>query len=199
MGKLYNSAYRTRDREYKLLLASGLICSYERNTLDELYHKALKCFDILIDILEDAETARNVSSLVSRPITSVQSSSRAIIDLLLFNKEADPSVSLGLPRNADKTEANRRWKRLMMHYHPDRYPDDNAYEEKAKMINQAYEKLHRGQGGGSYFSVTQSATQHELHGADQANNVSVRRKVPAFILTLAIFACIIFLWFFISI
>ncbi|MGC2061515.1 MAG: DnaJ domain-containing protein [Thermodesulfovibrionales bacterium] len=199
MGKLHNSTYRIQDREYKLLLASGLLCSYERSTPEEVCQKALKCFEILLDILEDAETVQNVSALVSRPATSVQNSARAIIDLLLFNKEADPYVSLGLPRNADKTEANRRWKHLMVLYHPDKYFNSNEYEEKAKKINEAYEKLQKGEGKDSYFTVGHSAKHNKLHVADRTGNVRVRRRVPAFILALAIFAVIIFLWLFISI
>ena len=199
MGKLYNGTHRTRDKEFKLVLASGLLCSYERSTPGELYQKALKCYEVLIDILEDADTARDVSALVSRPVTSVQDSARSIIDLLLFNKAADPAVALGLPENADKTEANRRWKRLMVLYHPDRYPDDHAYEERAKRINEAYEKLQRGQRKDFYVDVDQSAKQNELHAADQIPTVTAMRKVPVFILALVIFACIISLWLIISI
>lgn len=199
MGKLQNSLHRTLDREFKLLLASGLLCSYERRTTRELYHKALKCYEILIDILEDADTARDVAALIRRPLSSVQSAAGAIIDLLLFNEEADPSVSLGLPGNADKTEAHRRWKRLLLHYHPDRYPDSHEYEKKAKKINEAYEQLQRGQGKDWHSPVDQPLNQHALHAADHASSVRVMRNVPVFILALALFACIISLWLFISV
>lgn len=199
MRKLYNSTRRTRDRDFKLLLASGLLCSYERSTPEELYLKAPKCYEILIDLLEDADTALDVAALVSKPVTSVQASARSIIDFLLFNKAADPSVALGLTGNAEKTEAYRRWKRLMVLYHPDRYPDDRAYEERAKKINEAYEKLQRGLGKDSYVDGDQAAKQNELYAADQIPNVKAMRKVPVFVLAVVIFACIISLWLFISI
>jgi hypothetical protein len=199
MEKLYNSSHRTQDREFKLLLASGLLCSYERSTPEELYHKAHKCYEVIIDVLEDADTAQSISALVSRPVTSVRNSARTIIDLLLFNKEADPYVALGLPGDADKTDANRRWKRLMVLYHPDRYPGDAACEEKAKKINEAHERLQRGQEKGPYLTVDRAVILDKLHGAGQSGSSRVRRKVPVFILALAIFACIISLWLFIII
>jgi len=199
MGKLHDSAHKTQDREFKLLLASGLLCSYERSTPEELYQKALKCFEMVIDVLEDAATARSVSALVSRPVTDVENSARTVIDLLLFNKEADPYVSLGLPRNADHAEANRRWKRLMGLYHPDRFPEAHEYDEKAKKINDAYDKLQRSQWKDSYSAVDQSANQNDLHIADPVNNFRIKKKLPVFILALTIFACIISLWLYIII
>ncbi|MBA4372669.1 MAG: hypothetical protein C0402_07365 [Thermodesulfovibrio sp.] len=199
MGKLSNSAYRTRDREYNLLLASGLLCSYGRSTPDELYRKAIKCFEVLIDILEDTATAEHIAALTGRPATAVQDSARTIIDLLLFNKGADPSVSLGLPENTDRAEATRRWKRLMVLYHPDRYPDNHEYEEKAKKINEAHEKLQQGGGKRVYALPDQTAAWSEPPGLPLSDSGGVSRRVPVFVLALALFVLVITLWLFISI
>ncbi len=194
-----HSAHRTRDREFKLLLAAGLLCSYERSSPEELYQKASKCYELLIDILEDADTARDVALLIGRPVPPVQNAARSIIDLLLFNKEADPFVALGLQDDADRMEANRRWKRLMILYHPDRYPDDQAYEERAKKLNESYEKLQRGQGRHVFAAADNQANQSGLFTVDQVPGVKTARKVPVFVLALMIFVCIISLWLFISV
>jgi DnaJ-class molecular chaperone len=87
----------------------------------------------------------------------------------------------------------------MVLYHPDRYPDNKEYEEKAKRINESYEKLYRGQAKDSFFTVGQSANHVNARAAGRAKNVRGIRRVPAFILALAIFACIISLWLFLSI
>lgn len=194
MGKLNNNARKTGDRDFKLLLASGLLCSYERYTPEELYPKALKCYEILLDILEDARTAGDVAAVLSRPPASVQNSARSVIDLLLFNAKADPSVSLGLARDAGKNETKRRWKRLMVLYHPDRYPDDHAYEDRAKQINEAYEKLLRWEGKDSFFVTAPPVNRNELQAVDLVIRARARRRVHAFVLAFVIFACIISLW-----
>ena len=199
MGRSYHSGNKTEDGDFKLLLAAGLLCRYERSSRQEIYGKALKCFEILIDVLEDPDTAQKISALVSRPITYVTSSSKAIIDLLLFNSETDPYVSLGLPRHSCKADVTRRWKRLIVLYHPDKYFDQKEYEEKAKKINEAYEKIQNMQGENSCHPDVASTKKNDLNRTRRAYDSRYMKKVPAFILALAIFILIISVWFFISI
>lgn len=127
--------------ELDMLVTAGLICNFQQGSRKEVYGKAGKCFDVLLDILEDEDAARRVSGIIGSPAASVRDSAQAIIDLLLFNPENDPYVTLCLPRYARGEEIGRRRKRLISLYHPDKYPDLPEYEERAKKINEAYGKI----------------------------------------------------------
>ena len=48
---------------------------------------------------------------------------------------------LGLARDATEEDLKKSYRKLAMKHHPDRYPDDNASEEKFKEAKEAYEVL----------------------------------------------------------
>ena len=131
-----------RERESGLQSAARLISSFhERRPLDEVNEKALRCYDLLIEILENSSTAKKISLMLHIPEIAVQGHAEAIIDLLLFNKKNNPFISLGLQRLAPLPEIKKRWKRLIMLYHPDKNLNQKSYEEKTKKINEAYVKI----------------------------------------------------------
>jgi len=68
----------------------------------------------------------------------VKEIAETIINNLLFNKEGDPFLSLGLHENTVQERLNKRWKRVLKLYHPDRFFNQKEYEEKAKKINEVY-------------------------------------------------------------
>lgn len=144
MSNSYGRGYGNGDRELNSLVAAGLISGFEESSPGEIYEKALKCFDVLMDVLEDSTTAKKISALMNISAESVKASAQAIIDLLLFNPGNDPYVSLSLPRHARDDQVSRRWKRLIFFYHPDRYSERlPRFDERAKRINEAYEEIRR--------------------------------------------------------
>lgn len=192
------------------LVAAGLICRFQQSTPEEVYEKALKCFDVLMDILEDSDTAREISTIINSPVSVVINSVQTIIDLLLFNAANDPYMSLCLPRYAREEEVNRRWKRLIVFYHPDKYPDGPEYEERAKRINEAHEAMQKMREG---FHVDEAVRTILKRNADYASlsdeiirhlpkrKASFRykylRRLPAFILLSSFFITVISILLFI--
>ena len=49
--------------------------------------------------------------------------------------------TLGVARDADKTELQKAYRKLARKYHPDMNPDDKAAQEKFKRVQEAYEVL----------------------------------------------------------
>ncbi len=166
MADFHKGAHSDGDREFNSLVAAGLICGFRQNSPPEVYEKALKCFDVLLDILEDSDTAEKISAIINSPAAAVRQSVQTIIDLLLFNAGNDPYMSLCLPRHADEDEVNRRWKRLIVSYHPDKYPGRREYEERAKRINETYETIQK---AGEGFHVDEALRTIIKRNADYAS------------------------------
>ena len=136
-----NKSSNIQNRKIKLLAASRLIYRFdEQCSFDEIYERALRCYEILLDVFESPDTSKEISELIKLPELKIKRHAEAIIERLLFNKENDPYISFGMERYANLDDISRRWKRLMMLYHPDKYSDKVKYEEKAKKINEAYGK-----------------------------------------------------------
>jgi curved DNA-binding protein CbpA len=67
---------------------------------------------------------------------------REIFYRLHFNRENDHYLTLALPRSVTQPQIHKRWKDLILLYHPDRNRDSGAYMgECAKRINEAYSAL----------------------------------------------------------
>lgn len=204
MSNSYGRAYGDGDRELILLMAAGLISGFQQSSPGEIYEKAHKCFDILMDVLEDSDTARSIGSIINRPVTAVKDSVQTIIDLLLFNRGKDPYMSLCLPRYADDAQVTRRWKRLIVFYHPDKYSDRRRYEERAKRINAAYEETQK-KGEGSRLdedlrTITRRSADYVLTGLSKRNAVfryKYLRRLPFFILVFSLFITVISILLFI--
>lgn len=128
----------------KVLATATLIRRFhERCALGEIYDKAIRCYETLIESIEKHETAEEISTLLDIPTDKIEGYAETIINILLFNKENNPYLSLGLNTDAPLPEVNKRWKSLIVLYHPDRHLNESIVEEKAKKINESYEEIQK--------------------------------------------------------
>ena len=128
----------------KVLATATLIRRFhERCNLGEIYDKAIRCYETLIDCIENTETTEEISALLGVPADTIKGDAEAIINILLFNKENDPYLSFGLNRDAPLSDASSRWKSLIVLYHPDKYLNQKIFEEKAKKINEIYAEIQK--------------------------------------------------------
>lgn len=108
----------------------------------ELYDLIFDGYDGLIEIFGNPRRAEEASRVLGIAPSSVRKYAGRLIDFLLFNPENNPYVSLGLPGFGSFDEVTRRWKRLLLLYHPDRSSREEAgLEERAKKINDSYGKI----------------------------------------------------------
>jgi len=191
VGIYLNGSHKTGESEFQLLLAAGLLRRFETISREDFQEKALKCFEGLLDIRESEDSATKVSSLIERQATDVQKSAEAIIDHLLFNKNNDPYLSLGLPKHAGEVEVNRRWRRLIVLYHPDRYPDNKEYEEKAKKLNEAYAQIRKAKEHVVWYGPINDVFRDSPPKADAVHHARYLRYLPTLILALTIFIALI--------
>jgi curved DNA-binding protein CbpA len=96
--------------------------------------------DAFIEMLNDSEDLREFLSAKGISREYVSGHVRNILYQLHFNRENDHYLTLALPHTASEVQINKRWKDLMLIYHPDRNPGDEA-AESAKRINEAYNTL----------------------------------------------------------
>lgn len=102
--------------------------------------QAVRYSEALIDMLSGAAEAENFLSLKGISREYVNTNIRGILSRLHFNRENDHYLTLSLSRDASDAQINKRWKDLMLIYHPDRSSDEDA-AECAKRINEAYNVL----------------------------------------------------------
>jgi hypothetical protein len=139
-----NSHKFSENQEKKRLIfsAASLIKRFNENPpLDETYNRAVGCYEVLLDIIERPEAAKEVSDLIKESQDKIRMSALKIVNILLFNDKGSPFMSLGLANHATDNEIKKRWKRLLMLYHPDRLYNQKRVDEAAKKINGAYEEL----------------------------------------------------------
>lgn len=141
-------ADKIKDSRLNLLLAARLLSRFSEGCPeDELYQRAIRCYDVLLEIKYSSlanqrqETIREISNILKMPSQKIVDLTGDIIDSLLFNRGDDPLISLGLPRDGYKDLMNKRWKKLLTIYHPDRFLNQIEYEERAKKINEAYKSI----------------------------------------------------------
>jgi len=134
--------HKTDDRRRKIFVAASLINKLnEGSPLNEIYQRGIDCYEILLDLIEKPEVAKEISELIKYPQEKIKPVAIKIVNLFLFNKDNNPFLSLGLSDNATGEEIKKRWKKLLMLYHPDRMSNQKGYEEVAKKINQAYREI----------------------------------------------------------
>ncbi len=107
---------------------------------DRFCRGAVGLSDPLIDILNDSEKAREFLSLRGIRREYVSGHIRSILRRLHFNRDNDLYLTLALPHSASEARIHKRWKDLMLIYHPDRNPGRDA-AECAMKINEAYNIL----------------------------------------------------------
>lgn len=189
---VHRHSYSISGRKSRLLSAAKLI-SHSRTGLPSthLYEMALDCYGLLMDALEDPGVAREISAFAHVPANEIPAAADAIIDRLLFNRENNPYISLGLKENVSVAEAARRWKRLIILYHPDRYPNQAKYEERAKKINQAYAELNRMRGKAVRYEVIKNVRRTSSYPNSKMLYSKYMRRLPAVILTIAVIMAIL--------
>ncbi len=185
-------------REFQSLVAASLISRFEKISDEEVYEKASRCFDFLLDVRESPEAAKRLALLIDRTIPSLQHAAGEVIDLLLFNKVNDPYVTLGLPRYAGKSEVKERWKRLIVLYHPDKYPNQREYEERAKKINEAYEEIQKVAGIRKSRDIVNYSSEANPPRTGTGLYHRYLKRVPTFILALVIFIAVLSVLLFIN-
>ncbi len=135
--------------------------------------------------------------MIDLQATTVQKSAEMIIDRLLSNRDGDPYLSLGLPRDAGSAEVAKRWKRLIVLYHPDRYPDNKENEEKAKRLNEAYDQIRKAKKCAAWYRPFNEALRDSLPKTAAVHHARYLRYLPTLILALTVLMAVIsiFLYF----
>jgi preprotein translocase subunit Sec63 len=182
-----------------MLCAARLLSGpHARYSLNESYEMTLSCYELLIDMLESSAAAGELSAFTHLPASEIQTSAETIIDRLLFNREDNPYLALGLERHAPATEVTRRWKRLITLYHPDKYPNQSKYEERAKKINQAYAEVRRLKERDARDEILYKVKKYHLSKNNRIYYSRRMRRLPVVIVTAAIIIAIISMLLFIG-
>jgi len=71
---------------------------------------------------------------------------------------------LGVDRKASEDEIKRAYRKLALHYHPDRNPGDKKAEDKFKEINEAYQVLSDTEKRKRYDQLGESYTRYQQRG-----------------------------------
>lgn len=196
---MHRTSYQDKGRKARMLCAARLISGFgTRYSSNEIYEMALSCYDLLIDMLEDPGVARELSAFVHMPAKEIQASAETIIDHLLFNRENNPSISLGFQGHVSAAEVTRRWKRLIILYHPDKYPNQKKYEERAKKINHAYAEIQRLKERGIHYEVVRNIKKTSFPRTDRIHYFRYMKRLPAVIIGAAILMAIISMLLFVS-
>jgi hypothetical protein len=135
-------ALKNEDKKLEMLAAAGLIqrC-VERCPVDEVYRRGVRCYEVLLDVIEKPEITEKIAAFTKQSEETIKVTALKILNLLLFNRGDNPFLSFGLPDYAEDGQIKKRWKRLLMLYHPDRAFNRKGYEETAKKINQVYREI----------------------------------------------------------
>jgi DnaJ-domain-containing protein 1 len=196
------SIYGSQERSSRMLAAAAAIARFkDGRSLDDGTGNDSNIYETLLDIVGDSHTALEICRLLSIPEAKVRSYAGEIIDLLLFNKANDPYVSLGLPRDTPVAAVNRRWKSLLLLYHPDKYSNQKDYEERAKRINESYERIRSAKG---HVASPEPVSLKKVKVTSRAGTERIRllrrlRYLPDLLLALAVITALISALIFIGI
>jgi DnaJ-domain-containing protein 1 len=191
----FRSTYGSQERNSRMLSAAAVIARFrEERPLDEGGISVFGCYESFLDIIGDSHTASEICRLLSMPEAKVRWYAGEIIDLLLFNRENDPYLSLGLPENTPIADVNKRWKSLLLLYHPDKYSNRRDYGERAKKINESYERIRSARGHMASPGLPVSAKKVKVKsriGTERIRLLKRLRYLPDFILALAVMTALI--------
>ncbi|MFZ2170637.1 MAG: J domain-containing protein [Methylococcaceae bacterium] len=176
----------------KVLATATLIRRFhEKCAPGEIYDKAIRCYETLIESIEKKETAEEISALLDIPADKIRGYAEAIINSLLFNKEQDPYLSLGLNKDAPLSAVSRRWKSLIVLYHPDKHLNQNIAEEKAKKINERYEEIQKLKKDELYNNSFNNGSRICPPGGMRTTNPVYFKYLPLFIIGIAMIIAIL--------
>jgi hypothetical protein len=197
MGTIHKT-YKSESRKLKILSFARLIERFEEGCLiEEVYERACRSYDILIDVLEHTDTTQDIAAIVHMQIHKVEAIAEEIFDFLLFNRENNPYLSFGFYKVTPLTDIEKRWRRLLILFHPDKHSNNKNYEKKAQKINVAYEEIkkinkkgidHKEKKDMSMFYAV-PRTNAEYHSKYLKN---MPRYIIAFAVTLAIISVFLF-------
>ena len=171
---------------------------------------AVRFSDALIRMLNGTDEARKFLSLRGISTEYVQENVRAVFTRLHLNRDNDHYLTLALPHKASDAQIHKRWKELMLIYHPDRNSSADA-ASCAKRINEAYSILK--DPGKKLEYDRKTARTVESHFTSRRSNVihsnrfggrlfispEVRRMVPKIIITSSMaLSCVILLIIFLK-
>jgi hypothetical protein len=177
---------------FKVLATATLIRRFHgRCSLGEIYDKAIRCYETLIECIEKTETTEEISALLDLPAVTIREYAEAIINVLLFNKENDPYLSFGLNIDAPLSEVSRRWKSLIVLYHPDKYLNQRIYDEKAKKINELYEEIQNLKKNKIYYNSFNNASRISPPGSSRIFHSMYLKYLPLFIVGTAMIIAIL--------
>ena len=189
---------KVNNKKLKILTTATFIrrC-HEKCPVSEIYEKAVRCYDTLIDCIEKPVFSKEISTLLNLPEAAVKKYAESAVNTLLFNKESDSYLSFGLERNAPFSEVQRRWKRLVVLYHPDRYQNEKVFEEKVKKINEIYEEIRKMQDRKIFGSSFNPLNEMRVPRSSQLFNFKYFKHIPSLIIALAVLIAFFSLVFFI--
>ena len=180
------------NRKIRVLATATLMRRFhEQCPTNEIYEKATRSYETLIDTIEKKHTAKEIATLLDIPEITIKRYAEAIIDILLFNKENDPYLSFGLTRGASFSEVNRRWKSLIVLYHPDRNLDKQLFEDRARKINGIYEEILRLQKQKLYPRSLNNIIEVSLPRNDKLIHEKYFKYIPHIIIVLAMIIAIL--------
>ena len=185
------------NRKIRVLATATLMRRFHEQCLtNEIYEKATRSYETLIDTIKKKRTAKEIATLLDIPEITIKGYAEAIIDILLFNKENDPYLSFGLTRGASFSEVNRRWKSLIVLYHPDRNSNKQLFESRAKKINGIYEQMLRLQEQKLYPRSLNNMIEVSLPRSSKFIHEKYFKYIPYIIIVLAIIIAILSLLLF---
>jgi hypothetical protein len=182
----------------RVLQTSTLIRRFrEQCPVKEIYDKAIRCYDTLIDTIEKPATSKEISVLLNIPAVKVKEYAESVINILLINKENDPYLSFGLERNAPFSEVHKRWKRLIVLYHPDRHQNQKKFEETVKRINEIYDEIRTMQNQTIFRKSFNPVNEIRIPQSSQLFDYKYFKYIPSIIIALAVIIAFLSLVFFI--
>lgn len=127
---------------------------------------SMQYFAAFIDILSYDKKVNDFFSKNSIDKTYAVRNVRGIMHKLHCNRNKDYYLALGLSYSATEAQIVKRWRELMMIYHPDRNADDEYASECAKRINEAYNVLKDGRKRSEYLSkrIRHARLNHKISG-----------------------------------
>jgi len=102
---------------------------------------SIRYFDLFMDILNNTDAARKYLEESHLDRDYIVNRIREVLFKLHFNRDNNHYLTLCLPNNVPEEEIHRRWRDLMLIYHPDRNSNDDSALECAKKINESYSIL----------------------------------------------------------
>ena len=187
-----NVSDNSDNRKIRVLATATLMRRFhEQCPIAEIYEKATRSYETLIDTIEKKHTAKEIATLLDIPEITIKRYAEAIIDILLFNKENDPFLSFGLTSDASLSEVNKRWKSLIVLYHPDRNSSKQLFESRAKKINGIYEQMLRLQEQKLYPRSLNNMIEVSLPRSSKLIHEKYFKYIPHIIIVLAIIIAIL--------